>query len=108
MGFTADLVCGVWVGNDNDDEMKKVTGSGLPSVIWRRFMEPAHQGIPAHAIPTHAHFDPREEIPIADATDAEPLDQKAREVAAMEEVQREAEAEEIETSRQRPETPKRP
>ena len=108
MGFTADLVCGVWVGNDNDDEMKKVTGSGLPSLIWRRFMEPAHQGVPAHAIPTHPHFDPREEIPVADAADAEPLDQKAREVAAMEEVQREAEAEENEAARQKPETPQRP
>jgi penicillin-binding protein 1A len=26
VGFTADLVCGVWIGNDNNAPMKKATG----------------------------------------------------------------------------------
>jgi penicillin-binding protein 1A len=42
MGFTADYVAGVWVGNDNSESMKKVTGGGLPAQIWREVMTAAH------------------------------------------------------------------
>jgi penicillin-binding protein 1A len=45
VGYTAHLVAGVWVGNDNGSPMKKVTGGGLPARIWRRFMNQAHKGI---------------------------------------------------------------
>ena len=44
VGYTADLVAGVWVGNDNGATMKKVTGGGLPARIWRQFMLSAHKG----------------------------------------------------------------
>ncbi len=47
VGFTPDWVCGVWVGNDDDRPMNKVTGGELPAEIWRRFMVVAHQGLPA-------------------------------------------------------------
>jgi penicillin-binding protein 1A len=52
IGFTPDLVAGVWVGNDDGLHMKKVTGGTLPAAIWRGFMKPAHEGIPVKAIPT--------------------------------------------------------
>lgn len=53
MGFTADYVGGVWLGNDDQrNEMKKVTGGGLPAQLWKSVMMAAHQGIPAHALPT--------------------------------------------------------
>ncbi len=39
VGFTADLVVGVWVGNDDARPMNGVTGGGLPARIWRDFME---------------------------------------------------------------------
>lgn len=47
VGYTAQLAAGVWVGNDDDSPMKNVTGGGLPAEIWRRFMEAAHEGLPA-------------------------------------------------------------
>jgi len=38
IGFTPDLVTGVWFGNDNGAATKKVTGSNLPSFAWKDFM----------------------------------------------------------------------
>ena len=32
VGFTADLVCGVWIGNDDNGPMNKATGGGLPAI----------------------------------------------------------------------------
>jgi penicillin-binding protein 1A len=51
IGFTGHLVTGVWVGNDDGEEMKKVTGSGLPAEIWNRFMREAHQGAAIAGLP---------------------------------------------------------
>jgi penicillin-binding protein 1A len=48
VGFTPDWVCGVWVGNDDDRPMNKVTGGDIPAQIWRRLMMVAHQGVPSH------------------------------------------------------------
>ncbi|HVY35360.1 MAG TPA: PBP1A family penicillin-binding protein [Caulobacteraceae bacterium] len=48
IGFTPDWVGGVWVGNDDDRPMNKVTGGDLPAQIWRRLMVVAHQGVPPH------------------------------------------------------------
>ncbi len=52
IGFTPDLVTGVWVGNDDNSEMKKVTGGMIPAQIWHAFMASAMQGLPAENIPT--------------------------------------------------------
>jgi membrane peptidoglycan carboxypeptidase len=41
IGFAGNLVVGVWVGNDDDTPMKKVTGGSLPAEIWRSFMQKA-------------------------------------------------------------------
>jgi 1A family penicillin-binding protein len=38
VGYTPDLVVGVWVGNDDNTPMNGVTGGDLPAVIWREFM----------------------------------------------------------------------
>jgi len=51
IGFSAQLTTGVWVGNDDGSPMKRVSGSGLPITIWRKFMAPAHQGFPVVALP---------------------------------------------------------
>jgi penicillin-binding protein 1A len=37
IGFTGDMVIGVWVGNDDHSPMRGVTGGGLPAQIWREF-----------------------------------------------------------------------
>jgi len=51
VGYTADLVAGVWVCNDNGAPMKRVTGGGLPAVIWQRFMTDAHRGRAKRPLP---------------------------------------------------------
>ncbi|PDT78591.1 penicillin-binding protein 1A [Bradyrhizobium sp. C9] len=51
IGYTAKLVTGVWLGNDDNSPTKKATGGGLPVEVWTRFMKAAHQGVPVAAIP---------------------------------------------------------
>ncbi len=34
IGFTSQITAGVWVGNDDDTSMNKVSGGGLPAEIW--------------------------------------------------------------------------
>jgi membrane peptidoglycan carboxypeptidase len=41
IGFTEELVVGVWVGNDENAPMTGVTGSSLPAKIWRSFVAEA-------------------------------------------------------------------
>ena len=52
VGYTADLVAGVWLGNDDNTPMNKVTGGSLPAQTWRRFMLAATQGMPVRALPS--------------------------------------------------------
>ncbi|PIW28704.1 MAG: penicillin-binding protein [Rhodospirillales bacterium CG15_BIG_FIL_POST_REV_8_21_14_020_66_15] len=49
VGFTPQLVAGVWFGNDDGAPMKRVTGGGLPARTWAGFMAAAHQGLPVVA-----------------------------------------------------------
>ena len=51
IGYTANLVTGVWLGNDDNSPTKKATGGGLPVEVWTRFMRAAHQGVPVTALP---------------------------------------------------------
>lgn len=44
VGFTAAYVGGVWVGNDDDSPMRRVTGGGLPAELWADIMKVAHEG----------------------------------------------------------------
>ena len=50
IGYTANLVTGVWLGNDDNSPTKKATGGGLPVEVWTRFMRAAHQGVPVAAL----------------------------------------------------------
>ncbi len=51
VGYTSQLVTGVWFGNDDSSPTKKATGGGLPVEVWSRFMKAAHQGIPIADLP---------------------------------------------------------
>ncbi len=51
VGYSAELVTGVWMGNDNGKPMAKVTGGGLPAKLWRDFMAAALQGAPPRSLP---------------------------------------------------------
>jgi penicillin-binding protein 1A len=50
VGFTADLVCGVWVGNDDNAPMKHATGGTMPAHIFHAFMEDAESGLPVRPL----------------------------------------------------------
>src|SRR6185503_19522514 len=52
VGYTANLVTGVWLGNDDNSPTKKATGGGLPVEVWTRFMKTAHEGVPVAALPS--------------------------------------------------------
>ena len=51
VGYTAHLVAGVWLGNDDNSPTRKAVGGGLPVEIWSRFMKAAHQGVAPAALP---------------------------------------------------------
>jgi 1A family penicillin-binding protein len=48
LGYTPDLVTGVWVGNSNGQPMKRVFGSRGAAPIWHDFMEEALADTPVH------------------------------------------------------------
>jgi membrane peptidoglycan carboxypeptidase len=48
MGFTDQLVVGVWVGNDDRSPMGGVTGGSLPALIWKSFIEKARHSAASH------------------------------------------------------------
>jgi len=66
VGFTADLVTGVWIGNDDYASMVHATGGGLPAHIFKSFMEQAEAGLPVKPLAGLAN------VPVAD--EAAPAD----------------------------------
>ena len=46
VGYTPDLVVGVWVGNADNEAMHKVSGITGAAPLWRDAMEAAHLGLP--------------------------------------------------------------
>jgi penicillin-binding protein 1A len=65
VGFTADYVTAVWVGNDDSTPMKNVTGGTLPASIWHDVMTYAEKGLPSK---------PLDKSPPQPATDITSLD----------------------------------
>ena len=51
VGYTADMVTGVWLGNDDATPMPGVTGGGPPARLWKDFMTVAHAGKPVRPLP---------------------------------------------------------
>ncbi|GJD52244.1 Biosynthetic peptidoglycan transglycosylase [Methylobacterium crusticola] len=41
VGFSGTLVAGVWLGNDDGEATKRVSGGNLPVEVWNRFMTAA-------------------------------------------------------------------
>ena len=72
MGFTADYVAGVWLGNDDNQPMKRVTGGGLPARIWHDFMMDAHAGLPPRPLPGLDLAPPKPSAPMLVAEDTPP------------------------------------
>lgn len=52
IGYTADYVTGVWVGNDDNSKMSRVTGGNIPARIWKNFMATTLKDTPNTKLPT--------------------------------------------------------
>jgi penicillin-binding protein 1A len=65
IGYTADLVAGVWIGNDDNTATSQITGGSLPADIWREVMSVAHRNLPPKFLPGSA--DSEEYIAAANA-----------------------------------------
>ena len=50
VGYTARMVTGVWLGND-DDTATKLAGGSVPVEIWSQFMSKAHEGYAVAELP---------------------------------------------------------
>ncbi len=72
VGFTADLVTGIWFGNDDNSPMKKVTGGMLPAHTWHEFMMAANANQPIRDLPALSHLPP---AAVAETTPQSPAEQ---------------------------------
>ena len=62
VGYTANLITGVWLGNDDNTPMERVGGGSFPVDIWSEFMTRAHQNITPYNLPD-AFFAPPLSVP---------------------------------------------
>ena len=51
MGFSAHNVSGVWIGNDDNTPMQRVTGGMVPAPAWKRIMDVAEAGLKPESLP---------------------------------------------------------
>jgi len=68
VGYTADLITGVWMGNDVGTPMQGVTGGSLPARVWKDFMVQATantqvKALPSDQIPTESVQGPEQNQP---------------------------------------------
>jgi penicillin-binding protein 1A len=68
IGYTPDMVTGVWVGNDDNSQMKKVTGGNLPASIWKEYMKLALKDVPLSYLPTQISVDTDQSLPWLNGT----------------------------------------
>nr|WP_247654207.1 penicillin-binding protein 1A [Microvirga sp. HBU67558] len=63
VGFTGNLVAGVWLGNDDGTLTKRVSGGNLPSEVWHNFMKVALKDKQPVPLPGSERF--RDDVPVA-------------------------------------------
>ena len=68
VGFTADLVCGVWIGNDDNTPMAHATGGTLPAKIFHAFMTRAETGLPVRPLAGSIAVATTDSTPLPDGT----------------------------------------
>ena len=73
LGFTAQYTTGVWMGNDDNSSMRKITGGLLPVDAWKKYMLKAHKGLKRKPLstPDTTIEDPRIQAQIAFYNDLE-------------------------------------
>jgi penicillin-binding protein 1A len=81
IGYSAQYVGGVWVGNDDNSPTKNVTGGSLPATIWRSVMTEAHAGLSPEPLPGEIEQVPQEPPPYMvseDGQSGDPQEQLAQ------------------------------
>jgi penicillin-binding protein 1A len=74
VGFTEDLVVGVWIGNDDNSPLPGgMAGGGLPAQIWRNFMTQAVNTTPAQKLAPPIQT-PVDALPTINASVAVPIE----------------------------------
>lgn len=66
IGFTPNMVAGVWLGCDNNQSLPRVTGGDLPAAIWRTFMLEGAAKLPAQDFPPPQGLAYKTQQPIKD------------------------------------------
>jgi penicillin-binding protein 1A len=79
LGFTGNMVAGVWYGNDDYRPTNKMTGGTLPAMTWQQVMAFAHQDLEIRPIPGVVPFDASK--PDKALAEGKPADQAAPEIA---------------------------
>jgi membrane peptidoglycan carboxypeptidase len=52
-GYTPDLACVIWLGNDDNSKLApSATGGALAAPLWAQFMKVAHAGLPVRDLKT--------------------------------------------------------
>ena len=74
IGFTADYVMGVWLGNDDDTPLNRITGGSLPAKLWHNVMVQAEQGLPVRPLPGLVEPESPEAQAAADQPGAKPAE----------------------------------
>ena len=70
VGFTAEHVTGVWIGNDAGTPMKRATGGGLPARIFKAYMTKAEEKRPIVPLIGAGMAPPEEPVPVLLQVDA--------------------------------------
>ena len=65
VGYTAHMVAGVWMGNDDNSVTERVTGGNLPAIVWNRVMTAAHNGLSRVDLPGESTLYGPGELPVA-------------------------------------------
>jgi penicillin-binding protein 1A len=70
VGYSGNMVGGVWIGNDDYSSTNRLTGGALPAMTWHDVMAYAHQGIEIKPIPgLPSAPGPAARTPVASAAD---------------------------------------
>jgi penicillin-binding protein 1A len=83
IGFNDSLVVGVWVGNDDNSPMHRVTGGSLPATIWRQFVSAATPLVGQQPAPVAAAPAPQSAEQASNPPASQPDDQAGANAAAQ-------------------------
>src|SRR4051812_965274 len=76
VGYSGNMVGGVWIGNDDYSSTNRMTGGSLPAMMWQAVMSYAHQGIEIKPLPglppTVAPTPAKNQVAAAQATGSGP------------------------------------